>query len=388
MFLNLPLSQTRSNANKGSLNLVNDINGTVSVPSSTSPTLPDYADPLNYYNSAQRQSIRPSGLVVQTNPQVMGGQQPYIYNQSQPMNGMYMYPKVTTLMLQPSSPSFPMNNQYVQMPMQAQTKISPLYMNQPQFSLSNAHNSYGGNYSSSGSSNDSNTSHINSSSSSSTHHNSFSSNRSSEQASSIPFKLPEPRFADEVQQAEFSTHNSHDNRDIFALKNTVGSAMNKTREKNEEKKEAHKTKDDLAMNNPQNSGSDSSCSNNNNSASSDSRKNTNNSNNTGKLNQDNITLTGSWSFPVGVQVQSRPMFVPVPQPTYPTTVNGQPQGSCYYSVLYPWQNPMQGYAPTFQNNSYIYNNSTTFSNYPIAYNSQPSINFSPNIMVNRPQNPK
>jgi hypothetical protein len=93
-------------------------------------------------------------------------------------------------------------------------------------------------------------------------------------------------------------------------------------------------------------------------------------------------VANGWTYPVNGNVQGGTMYIPVSQPPTSTQVNGQSQVSCYFSVLYPWQtvpNPNNG--TTYQNNSYICNNSTTFSNYNNGFAPQPNVGFNSNIMI-------
>lgn len=92
--------------------------------------------------------------------------------------------------------------------------------------------------------------------------------------------------------------------------------------------------------------------------------------------------TGGWAYPVNGNLQNGVIYIPVTQAPTPTLVNGPSQVSCCFSVLYPWQTgPNPNYGPTYQNNSYIYNNSTTFSNYNNAFAPQPNVGFNSNIII-------
>lgn len=81
--------------------------------------------------------------------------------------------------------------------------------------------------------------------------------------------------------------------------------------------------------------------------------------------------------------QGGAMYVPVSQPfNSPSAVaNEQPQVSCFVTILPPWQNGIQNYGPTYLNNSYIYNNSTTFSNYNNTFPTQPNGGTNPNTIM-------
>ena len=82
-----------------------------------------------------------------------------------------------------------------------------------------------------------------------------------------------------------------------------------------------------------------------------------------------------WVYMANGQPQGGPMYIPVSQPFNPTTT---PQVSYCFTGLPPWQNH---YGPAYQNNSYIYNNSTTFSNYNNTFPMQQGIGYNPNIIV-------
>ena len=81
-----------------------------------------------------------------------------------------------------------------------------------------------------------------------------------------------------------------------------------------------------------------------------------------------------WIPATNGHIQGSTMNVPISQPFIPktTVMNEQPQIS-YYLVLPQWQNGFQSHGPTYQTNSYIYNNSTTLTNYHNNYIIQPGV---------------
>ena len=83
--------------------------------------------------------------------------------------------------------------------------------------------------------------------------------------------------------------------------------------------------------------------------------------------------TQGWIY----QPQGGTMYIPIAQPfaSTPTMISSQPQVSYYFTVAPSWQNSGLNYGPTYQNNSYIYNNSTTYANYNNGHPTQSNAGF-------------